>query len=163
MHKEMDNIESKSEQELAERWVSLEADIYLMRKERREIEIELGLRLDMRDGRVIKVIKKNPIDNFTLERSFSPAYIQNRFMALRELLDEKDLNSVFVDEHYEAREPEYVPAKWLTGKLKKLAEDYGGEVKEIVEGAKAHSAIATAKFRLKRESNKEDFEDDDEA
>ena len=163
MHKEMDNIESKSEQALAERWVSLEADIYLMRKERKDIEFELGLRLDMRDGRVIKVIKTNPIDNFTLERSFSPAYIQHKFTALFELLDEKDLKSVFVDSHYVPREPEYVPARWLTGKLKKLAEDYGGEVKKIVEGAKAHAPLATARFRLKRENNKEDFEDDDEA
>jgi hypothetical protein len=147
----MDNNEL--EQQLAKEWVKLRGDAAIASSRVRSIEGQLSELMDARDGRVIKVVMSLPIDNYTIERTFSPAYLQERLRPLRELLDEQELEQIYTEEFtYDKQEVVVVPAKWLISQVKKMADDKGGEIKKIVEKSKANSMNSTPRFRLTRDN-----------
>jgi len=154
----MDSKQVASDQELeqmlAEEWLDAKVAIDRAKAKKKEIENQLSKLLDERGGRIIKHQNpRNPDNRWALERYFRPAYVQNLLDPLKELLDEDERETVY-EEEYEYTKVIHVPGKWKTSQVKKLADDKGGEVKDVVERARANTVNSTPQFSMIRPTEK---------
>ena len=105
-------------------------------KEKGRLEMEIYKAIDERGGTALPNANENGEQIWVCERDETYTYDQERFQPLLEKFNTTELNACYIPPHDEP-----VAGKWVTAKVKSVANKHGDGAEEIVAGAKQLKGI----------------------